>query len=186
MQKKEVYYTIVVTRKRKKREIYNWVFHSSIVVNTLCVLFHSLLYDICLFLAFSLLQLYDVRVFRTGQGRGFSLSDTVQERGERVHSLWKRLQWSDTNRRVNTTKLYTTRPYKLSELTQSPLLLLLTYYMVPQILPNSVHLNWGIAPVTVSWPRCPGPYCTTSMCCTWYLVKRRKNRVVLPDKLEPG
>ena len=72
MQKKEVYYTIVVTRKRKKKKYtYNWVFHSSIVVvNTLCVLFHSLLYDICL-LFFWLSLCYNCTMYVSlGQDKG--------------------------------------------------------------------------------------------------------------------
>jgi hypothetical protein len=88
MQKKEVYYTIVVTRKRKKREIYNWVFHSSIVVNTPCVLFHSLLYDICLFFGFLSVTIVRCTCLsdRT-RARFFTERHSARERGESTFTL---------------------------------------------------------------------------------------------------
>lgn len=89
--------------KKKKKLTVAVVIHYNYVVNILCVL--------SFFFLSGFLSVTIVRVSWTGQGRGFSLSDSAR-RGERErgHSLWKRLQWSDTI--VQWMYANYTRPYK--------------------------------------------------------------------------
>lgn len=140
--------------KKKKKLTVAVVILYNYVVNILCSLFFFF------YLAFSVTI---VRVSWTGQGRGFSLSDSAREGRERedIHSGNGFNEATPSYSECTPTILAHT-----NRRAHSPSLLLTYGTMVrPSILPK-LGLSQLRHSSCCSWPQCPGPHCA----CVLYLI----------------
>lgn len=141
--------------KKKKKLTVAVVILYNYVVNILCSLFF--------FFLSGFLSVTIVRVSWTGQGRGFSLSDSAREGRERedIHSGNGFNEATPSYSECTPTILAHT-----NRRAHSPSLLLTYGTMVrPSILPKlgSSQLRHSSC---CSWPQCPGPHCA----CVLYLI----------------
>lgn len=129
-----------------------------------------------LFFLSGFLSVTIVRVSWTGQGRGFSLSDSAREGRERedIHSGNGFNEATPSYSECTPTILAHTN----QELTVPYYYWLTVLWSVPQSSPNSVHLNWGIAPVA---PGLNALDPIVRVCCTWFFWatgRRSKKKTV--------